>query len=159
MAARNLLADKRFSDAVLSIEMAAPQGGDAVGLKPIKMRQDKVMPDAPLKKNITDLRMAVAIIVVDNKRTGSGFFVSPDGYWLTIQHVVGTSRFVKVKLTTGRELAGEVIRTDAARDVALIKTEPISLPTITISPSELNIGDEVYALGSPMGESFNATLT
>jgi S1-C subfamily serine protease len=72
---------------------------------------------------------------------------------------VGESRFVKVKLTTGRELVGEVIRSDKIRDVALLKTEPVSITPIALRRGDLNIGEDVYAVGSPLSHEFNTTLT
>jgi serine protease Do len=158
MAARNLLAEKAFHAAVLSKEMDVTLADSSSQKVAIKMRRAKAT-NASLKSNITNLRMAVATIILDDKRTGTGFFVSQDGYWLTNQHVVGASRFVKVKLPTGRELIGEVIRSDSVRDVALIKTEPVSLAPISLGTDEPNIGEEVYVLGSPLGDTFNSTLT
>jgi serine protease Do len=153
MAIRNLMAEKGFQDAIFAKEV------EASTLKPIKMRQGKLLQDVPLKKNITNLRLAVATIVRNDKRSGSGFIISQEGYWITNHHVVGDSKFIKVKLSTGRELVGEVVRIDPSRDVALIKTEPITLQTFRISRSDLNIGDDVYVLGSPLGDTFNSTLT
>ena len=52
-----------------------------------------------------------------------------------------------------------MMRTDKTRDVALVKTEPIAVQPIGLRSSEPNIGEEVYVLGSPLGDKFNATLT
>ena len=52
------------------------------------------------------LKAAVATISSDNG-SGSGFYVA-DGYLLTNRHVVGSSKYVKVKLANGKELVGEV---------------------------------------------------
>jgi serine protease Do len=155
MAARNFLAEQGFLDAVTStavVEVKASAAPETLKLSGAKPSTE------PLAKNITTLRSAVATIIGDTG-SGSGFFVSKDGYLLTNQHVVGNARFVKVKLTTGRELVGEVIRSDKPRDVALVKTEPIAVQPISLRSSEPNIGEEVYALGSPLGDSFNTTLT
>jgi S1-C subfamily serine protease len=104
--------------------------------------------------------LRAAVVTINNgKGTGSGFFVSPDGYLITNQHVVGDVTFVKVKIATGRELVGEVLKSDAKRDVALIKTEPIGAATLGIRTTEANVGDEVYVIGSPLGERFSGTLT
>jgi S1-C subfamily serine protease len=155
-AARNLLAETGFRDSVADVApvVKASSGSSASGLK-IKWGKPST---EPLTKNITTIRSAVVTIVAD-KGTGSGFFISQDGNLISNAHVVGTARFVKVKLPTGRELVGEVMRTDKARDVALVKTEPIAVQPVSLSNSEPNIGEEVYALGSPLGDKFNTTLT
>ena len=87
--------------------------------------------------------------------TGSGFFVSGDGYLITNYHVVRDSKFVKIKLATGREL----LKVDQERDVALVKTEPVVFPALPIRAGEANVGEEVYVLGSPLGETFSGSLT
>jgi hypothetical protein len=153
-AVRNLLAKQGYHDAIADIESLKPVS-EAAGK--LKLKREK-RPVERLKSIITDLRSAVVTIMSD-ARSGSGFFVSKDGDLLTNRHVVGSAKFVKVKLTTGRELLGEVLRSDKNRDIALVKTEPIAVRPIAISDSEPNIGDEVYVLGSPLGEKFNATLT
>lgn len=156
MAASNLLAEQGFHDAVVNtplVASAVPSTQQAaLRLTGIKGGSD------PLTKNITQLRAAVATVVADGG-TGTGFFVSTDGYLLTNHHVVREQKFVKIKLPTGRELVGEVVRTDRVRDVALIKSEPIGLTPMPVRRGEANIGDEVFALGSPLGERFNTTLT
>ncbi len=153
MAARNFLAEQGFYDVVTgAAPMDAKAAKDTLKLKGAKPSSE------PLSKNITTLRSAVATIVGDTG-SGSGFFVSQDGYLLTNQHVVGQARFVKVMLPTGRELVGEIVRSDKGRDVALVKTEPIAVQPIALRGSEPNVGEDVYALGSPLGDKFNTTLT
>lgn len=153
-ATRNLLADQGFSDAITGTAAgkAKPTGPEALKLKAAKATNE------PLAKNVTLLRSAVTTVFGDSG-SGSGFFVSTDGYLLTNRHVVGNSRFVKVRLPTGRELVGEVVRSDRARDVALIKTEPIGVHPMPVRASEPNVGEDVFALGSPLGDKFNTTLT
>lgn len=156
MAARNLLAEQGFRDAISDVTPVIKTSASS-GPASLKLKWGKPSTE-PLTKNITTIRTAVVTIVAD-KGTGTGFFVSQDGYLVSNAHVVGTARFVKVKLPTGRELVGEVMRTDAARDVALVKTEPIAVQPVALSNVEPNIGEEVYALGSPLGDKFNTTLT
>jgi len=153
-ATRNLLSEQGLYSAVTSTEVAKAR---SEGPKTLKFEKGRLLAE-PLTKNITGLRAAVATIVSDSG-SGSGFFVNKDGYLLTNYHVVGSSKFVKVKLSTERDLIGEVIRFDKSRDVALIKTEQIAVQPMAIRDSEPNIGEEVYVLGSPLGDKFSTTLT
>lgn len=155
MAARNFLSEQGFYDVVANVLPATDT--QAAGPEVLRLKGGKPATD-PLAKNITMLRAAVATIFGDTG-SGSGFFVSGEGYLLTNYHVVGSARFVKVKLPTGRELVGEVIRSDKKQDVALVKTEAINLLPIPLRANEPNIGEDVFALGSPLGEKFNTTLT
>lgn len=156
MAARNLLAEPGFHDAVMNKDVPLAAINTPATAK-LTIKNNRPLTE-PLSKNITILRSAVATVQADGS-SGSGFFLSQDGYLLTNQHVVGAAKFVKVVLPTGRELVGEVIRQDKERDVALIKTESINLQAVSLRTDEANIGEDVYAIGSPLGEKFNTSLT
>lgn len=154
VAARNFLAEQGFYDVVANVSAAETKPAE---VEPLKLKAARPASE-PLVKNVTILRSSVATVSGD-LGSGSGFFVSAEGYLLTNYHVVGGARFVKVKLPTGRELVGEVIRSDKARDVALVRTEPAGIQPMPVRTSEPNIGEDVFALGSPLGDKFNTTLT
>src|SRR5471032_50154 len=156
-AARNFLAEPGFYNAVTRPSAPAPAAPKPA--TPERLTLKRVRPAAePLAKRVTLLRSSVPTVIAA-AGTGSGFFISSDGYLLTNRHVVGTDKVVKIKLPTGRELIGEVLRSDVARDVALIKTEPVGMPALSIREDEPNIGEEVYVIGSPLGDAFNTSLT
>jgi serine protease Do len=115
-------------------------------------------PKGGTAKNGTMLCAAV-VTIETNGRTGSGFYISRDGYLLTNRHVVGDSKFVKVRTATGRELPGEVVSVNTHRDVALIKTQKIAFDPLGIRQMDPSIGSEVYAIGSPLGDQFNGSIT
>src|SRR6202034_3621441 len=54
---------------------------------------------------------------------GSGFFISPDGYAVTNNHVVDGADKVEVTTDSGKTYTAKVIGTDARTDLALIKVE------------------------------------
>ncbi|HXG67829.1 MAG TPA: DegQ family serine endoprotease [Blastocatellia bacterium] len=84
--------------------------------------------------------------------TGSGVIVSPDGYILTNDHVVGEASEIKVKLADGRELKARRIGTDPETDLAVIKVEATGLPYAKLGDSDkVEQGEWVLALGSPFG--------
>ncbi|MDR1661799.1 MAG: DegQ family serine endoprotease [Azoarcus sp.] len=90
---------------------------------------------------------------------GSGFIVSSDGYVLTNAHVVGSENTeVTVKLSDKREFKAKVIGIDRRTDVAVIKIEARSLPTIVIGdPDRARVGEWVAAIGSPFGLEHTVT--
>ena len=105
-------------------------------------------------------RILPAVVTIENNNgSGSGFYISSDGYILTNRHVVGNSRFVKVGTADNQQLVGTVLRRDAVRDVALVKvdTQPSVVPYLLTEKPE--IGKPVYALGSPFGAFLSETLT
>jgi serine protease Do len=111
-----------------------------------------------LTQKMTQLRAAIGTVYGETG-SGSGFFIGNAGYMLSNKHVVGNTKFVRVRLATGRDLVGEVVRVDPLRDVALIKTEPPGVAPMAVRATDPAIGDDVYALGSPLGDAFNSTLT
>jgi S1-C subfamily serine protease len=84
--------------------------------------------------------------------TGSGFILSADGRIITNAHVVEGATTVTVTLTDGRTFSGEVVGTDPVTDVAAIKIEADSLPTVTLgSTDDLAPGQWAIAIGNPLG--------
>ena len=85
--------------------------------------------------------------------SGSGFLISPDGEILTNYHVVQGAQKLTVTLYDGRSYEARVLGYEAASDVALIKIEAKDLPYVTLGDSDaLFVGDEVAAIGNPLGE-------
>ena len=84
--------------------------------------------------------------------TGSGFIVDTDGIILTNAHVVSGADRVVVTLRDGREFPGEVIGEDAVTDVAVIRVDAASLPTVSLGNSDqIRPGEWAIAIGNPLG--------
>jgi len=90
---------------------------------------------------------------------GSGVIVSPDGYILTNNHVVGNADEIKVTLMDKREYTAKVIGKDSKTDLALIKIDTTEkLPAATLGDStDAQVGDWVVAIGNPFGFSLTVT--
>ncbi len=89
---------------------------------------------------------------------GSGFILSTDGYIVTNNHVVADADQVNVTLSDGRIFKARVIGTDSTTDVAVVKIDAKSLPTLPIGDDEIvRIGDWVLAVGNPLGLDFTVT--
>ncbi|OCK54771.1 Do family serine endopeptidase [Bradyrhizobium sp. LMTR 3] len=83
---------------------------------------------------------------------GSGFFISPDGYAVTNNHVVDGADKVEVTMDDGKTYTAKVIGTDQRTDLALIKVEGrTDFPFAKLSDSKPRIGDWVLAVGNPFG--------
>jgi serine protease Do len=83
---------------------------------------------------------------------GSGFFISPDGYAVTNNHVVDGASKVEVTTDDGKTYSAKVIGTDARTDVALIKVEGgADFPFAKLAAGKPRIGDWVLAVGNPFG--------
>jgi serine protease Do len=83
---------------------------------------------------------------------GSGVIVSQDGYILTNNHVVDGASEVKVEIPDSRTFTAKVVGTDPASDLAVVKIDARSLPTLTLGDSDhVKVGDVVLAVGNPLG--------
>lgn len=92
------------------------------------------------------------------KAGGSGVIISEDGYIVTNNHVIDNATSLRVKLYDGRVFDAQIIGSDPATDVALIKIEATALPTLPFGSSdELRLGEWVLAIGYPM--NLQSTIT
>ena len=83
---------------------------------------------------------------------GSGVILSPDGYILTNNHVVDGSVKINVTLDDHRVFPAKLIGVDKLNDLAVIKIDAHSLPSIAWGESSnLHPGQTVLAFGSPFG--------
>ena len=104
--------------------------------------------------------MVSAVVTIENAETsGSGFYIGSEGYIITNEHVVGDAKYVKVRMQGGYSVPGQVVRRDAARDVALIKTDVDPPVAMYVRLAAAKVGDEVYAIGSPFGVALNNSVT
>jgi Do/DeqQ family serine protease len=98
---------------------------------------------------------------------GSGVVVTSDGYILTNNHVVtGEDRRVTIEqldvtvaLSDKREVPAQVVGTDPATDLALLKINARDLPTMPWGDSsKLKVAEWVLAIGNPYQLSQTVTL-
>ena len=96
--------------------------------------------------------------------SGSGVFLTSDGYILTNTHVVTldgkeASPTVEVQTFDKRTYSAKIIGTDPMNDLAVIKvTAPISFTPIEFADSSaINVGDPVVAIGAPLGLTASVT--
>jgi S1-C subfamily serine protease len=88
----------------------------------------------------------------------SGVIIAPDGYVLTNNHVVEGASGVEVGLMDGDTFGAEVVGTDPATDLAVVRAATNGLPVAELGDSDtLRVGQLVIAIGNPFG--FQSTVS
>ena len=91
---------------------------------------------------------------------GSGFIIDRQGFILTNHHVIENAERITVTLADGRTFRGEVVGTDPAIDIALLRIPGAKdLPEAPLGNSdELRVGEWVCAIGNPLGYVHSVTV-
>jgi len=113
-----------------------------------------VINSADLPKIAASVQDSVVSIMTDSGE-GSGVILSADGYVLTNNHVVASASgdTVKVVFADGKNAQAKIVGTDPKTDLAVVKASGVSgLKAATFGDSDaMQVGDQVLALGSPLG--------
>lgn len=92
--------------------------------------------------------------------TGSGFVISPDGYIITNNHVagVGADGNITVTFADGTSEKAKLVGANPDFDIAVVKVDRTDLATVPLgSSADLQVGEPVVAIGSPLGLSGTVT--
>lgn len=91
--------------------------------------------------------------------SGSGFFISADGYLVTNNHVIDGAETIKVVLQDKRILTAKVVGKDEGTDLAVLKVDGGgAFPFVTFeSQAKPRVGDWVIAVGNPFNLGGTAT--
>jgi serine protease Do len=135
---------ERINDAVVNID-AAPRLSSSRNPRGYRGRQFEGFgrdPDAP------------------RPGAGSGFIIDRSGHILTNYHVIEAADRITITLADGRTFRGEVVGTDPAIDVALLRIDGgTDLPAAPLGNSDdLRVGEWVCAIGNPLGYVHSVTV-
>ncbi|MDX5435645.1 MAG: trypsin-like peptidase domain-containing protein, partial [Pontibacter sp.] len=90
--------------------------------------------------------------------SGSGVFITRDGYIVTNNHVIESASDIEVVLTDKRSFKAELIGLDPGTDLALLKVDGKDFPVVPLGNSDsVQVGEWVLAVGYPL--SLNSTVT
>ncbi|MFG3599176.1 S1C family serine protease [Micromonospora chersina] len=113
-----------------------------------------VLNSADLPKIAAAVQDSIVTIMTDSGE-GSGVILSADGYVLTNNHVVASASgdTVKVVFADGKSAQAKIVGTDPKTDLGVVKASGVSnLKAANFGDSDaMQVGDQVLALGSPLG--------
>lgn len=128
----------------------------------------KIEEEGSLKYAIKESYDAVVLLEtnVRGRQTGSGtgFVYKIDekqGYILTNHHVINNGNQIKATLSNGKEVLVEVLGSDEMLDLAVlaIKKEDVLKVAQLGTTDEIELGDNVFTIGSPLGKEYMGTVT
>jgi serine protease Do len=133
---------ERINPAVVNIDAATRAGHET------RHRRGADDPDAPRDFDLP------------HQGSGSGFIIDRGGFILTNYHVIEEADRITVTLADGRVVRAEIVGTDPAIDVALLRIAAGGpLPEAPLGNSdELRVGEWVCAIGNPLGYVHSVTV-
>jgi len=127
----------------------------------LKQNKDvnKYQPPLEIKEIIREAQKKVVMVELEDGSVGSGFLYNHKGDIITNAHVVNGAKQVKIRTTDAMGYDGEVIGISIETDVAVVRVKGLeNVEPLKLSPNTtLELGDEILALGSPLG--FQNTVT
>ncbi len=83
--------------------------------------------------------------------SGSGFFITADGYVVTNYHVIEGATEITVSTYDGSAYAATVRGYEEANDIAVLKIDGSFTPSKLGRSSDLRVGDDILVIGNPLG--------
>jgi S1-C subfamily serine protease len=114
----------------------------------------------PSVVNITSTTVTLDFFygLVPAEGQGSGFILDKQGHILTNYHVIENARNIEVQTHDKHRYTAQVIGRDKLHDLALLQINaPDLVPAVLASSKDLQVGQQVYAIGNPFGLSGTMT--
>jgi S1-C subfamily serine protease len=98
--------------------------------------------------------VTIKVTTPQGQALGSGFVIDSEGHIVTNDHVVDGASSISVEFSDGSTYDAQLVGTDASTDIGVIK---VNAPSSELTPLQLGdssavqVGDEVVAIGSPLG--------
>jgi serine protease Do len=125
--------------------------GMPVSFAPLARRAD---PAVATVKSRVERETATGRRRVVAEGLGTAFVYDPDGLLLTNNHVIEDASEILVSFFDGREFEAKLVGRDKHTDVAVLRIDARSLPSLPLGDSDaIEVGDWVVAIGNPFGLS------
>ena len=159
-----ILEDANIASQTTDTPVAIPEASQTAADAPSLTRQQISALVSPSIVGISNMSYSPNSFLNINtlQSTGSGIIISESGYIVTNNHVISNANKLKVTLSTGDELDATLIGTDPETDMAVIKVDPAGVElkaAVVGNSSTLQVGDEVLAIGNPLGLTLAGSVT
>ena len=111
---------------------------------------------ASIAARVSPSVVSISVSTNSGGDTGSGFFLSSNGYVLTNNHVVSAATngrgTIRVNLVNNKSYPAQLVGRDTSSDLAVLKIDVTDAPALALGDSDkVLVGDGVIAIGSPLG--------
>jgi putative serine protease PepD len=131
----------------------AQSNGSSSSANTIETQQEAAI--AKIEPAVVEL----AVTTSRGQQIGSGVIIDSNGDIVTNNHVVSGEQTIRVVLSNGKTVQGQLVGTDAAHDLAVVHITPFAHMVVAQigDSSKLTVGQEVLAIGNPLGITETAT--
>lgn len=142
-----------------------PSTGNSIVQNVSKLQYTESSSIAASVENVKNGVVVVVSYKGDTKiATGTGFVYKKEGktsYIMTNNHVINGADSVKLILEDGQTIDASIVGGETYSDIAVIKTDNENVKTVLTmgDSSKSNVGDTIFTVGSPMGETYRGTVT
>jgi len=113
---------------------------------------------APIENALENAMNGVVEIETDSGTLGSGFFFTNTCMVLTNHHVIVGAETIVLRTSSKKLFTAQVLASDDLRDLALLSTNARSCNPLQLEEAEKpHVGQEIFAIGSPLGLSGTVT--
>lgn len=114
----------------------------------------------PIQDRYAIARRAIISVRSEGEKYNAGFFINSTGFALTSAQTVGDAKRVQIMDVNGTKYQAKVLRVDHRRGVALIQADITNNRALPIASDDYaEMLTDVYAIGTPFGNSYRATIT
>ena len=148
------------SGRVVSLQQGAPRDTNAI--QTVQVDRGQMMTASQVYKTNVNSTVGITTEITTTNywglqstsaAAGSGFILTEDGYILTNQHVISSANSITVAMYDGTTYPAELVGYDVNNDIAVLKIDAKGLTPVVLGDSDkLEVGDEVIAIGNPLGE-------
>lgn len=111
-------------------------------------------------EEVIDSVVSISCTLGNTSSSGTGVVMDKRGYLITNAHVVEDAQWISVLLNDGRTFDAVCIGMDTVSDLAVLYIEANDLHPAQFGDSaSLRVGDEVVAIGDPLGVQLRGTMT
>ncbi len=142
-----------------SVSTLQPGNNSTVVVPPLTNNNVDAVREAVISK-VQPSIVQINVTTATARALGSGVIIDKRGYIVTNNHVVSGASSIQVTLSNNTQFTAQLVGTDQADDLAVIKITPpaTGLSTITLGDSsQLRVGQDVLAIGSPLGNAETVT--